>query len=123
MHQRVKLDGVLSTSELEVGDTSTNERGCAFLIRSIARGQAREPARDFLSRSFHPEQLACDLSQCIGSPVCAQQGDLGQSISQDGGCDRVTLGVVGVEECWFASLFDDARELPPEVERILHADV
>ena len=76
-----------------------------------------------LARLVHLEQLGHGVAQRLGAVVRAAKRDLRHRVAQHARGDRVTLGVVGVEQAVRRRPLDHLRQLPSEVHRVLHADV
>ncbi len=69
------------------------------------------------------EELGDGVAQGIRAFVPAAKRDQRHRVPQHHRSDRVTLGVVGVEQALGGCPVDHLGQLPPEVHRILHADL
>ena len=70
-----------------------------------------------------PEELGNGVAQGLGAFVRAAERDLRHRVAQHAGSDRVTLGVVGVEEAFRRCPVDHLGQLPSQIHRILHTGV
>ncbi len=73
-----------------------------------------------LARFLHAEELGHRVAQCLGAFVFAAKRDCGHRVAQHPGTDRVTLGVVGVQQALRRCPLDHLGQLPSQIHRILH---
>src|SRR5918994_2833392 len=55
--------------------------------------------------------------------ISGRPRDLRHRVAQYAGSDRMTLGMIGIEEAFWRRLVDHLGQLPSQVHRILHTDV
>ena len=70
----------------------------------------------------HARQLRHHIDQGLHALVAALERGLRHRVPERAGGDRVTLGVVGVQQALRGGPVDHLRELPSQVHRILHAE-
>ena len=63
------------------------------------------------------------IAQGLRAVVLAAERDLRHRVLQHAGGDRMALGVVRVQEAFGRHPVDHLGQLPPQVHRVLHADV
>ena len=71
----------------------------------------------------HLEEIGDDLACGLGAIIPAHKRDLRQRVPQNPGSDRVTLGLIGVQQAFGRCPLDDLGQLPSQVHGILHAEV
>ena len=64
-----------------------------------------------------------DLPCGLGAIIRAAKGDLRQRVPQDPGGDRVTLGLIGVQQAFGRRPLDHLGQLPSQVHSVLNAEV
>ena len=82
-----------------------------------------QPDRDEpLARLVHARELRHDIDHGLHAIVAALERAQRHRVLKDAGDDRMTLGVVGVQEALRGGPVDHLRELPAQVHRILHTE-
>ena len=69
------------------------------------------------------EELGDGVAQGLRAFVRAAERDVRHRGAQHAGSDRVTLGVVGIQEAFRGCPVDHLGQLPSQIHRILHADL
>src|SRR5580765_6651877 len=106
---------------VEIGHAASEQRmSLAQVVMDVQAGHHRGESFAWL---VHAQQLGHGVAQCVDAIVDTHECDLRHRVAQYAGSDRVSLGVVGIEETLWRNPFDHLRQLPTQVHRILHTGV
>jgi hypothetical protein len=111
----------LGSGQFEVGHAPAQQR--VPVIEVVADVEAGEHAGDVLARFVHAQQSGKSVAKRVEAGIASGQWDLGHRGLQHAGGDRMTFGLVGVQEAVGRGSPDHLGELPAQVHRILHSEV
>ena len=107
--------------QVEIGHAASEQR--VSLAEVVMDVQAEHHRGEAVASLVRAEQLGNGLAQGLRAFVLAAERDVRHRGAQHAGGDRVTLGVVGVQEAFRRCPVDHLGQLPAQIHRILHAGV
>jgi len=107
--------------ELEIGHAATQQRVSRPEV--VPDVQAGHHPGEASTRFVHAEELGHDVAQGLGAIVGTHERDLRHRGAQHTGGDRVSLGMVGIQQAVRSCEVDDLRQLPAEIHGVLDTDV